>query len=103
MHLTDKKLTTLAIIYIYIYIYVSYIYQPSDRGGSSLVRHVKYLAFLHRIFYVEKNVGLLKWSFSTSTFTKHLTLFHFISSLLRTAFSLYMFSVYSTAGTVARK
>ena len=34
--------------------------QPSDRGGSSLVRHVKCSTFSHRIiFAVEKNTGWL--------------------------------------------
>ena len=56
-------------------------YQPSDRGGSSLVRDVKCLTFLHRISDVEKNIGRQKRSFSTSNFTSHSTFstFDFIS------------------------
>ena len=43
-----------------------HIYQPSDRGGLSLVRHVKCLTFLHRTFDVGENIGRSKWSFSTA-------------------------------------
>ena len=53
-----------------------YIFKPSDRGGSSLVRHLKCLTFLHRTFDVEKNVGRQKWSLSTSNSTSRSTLFH---------------------------
>ena len=50
--------------------------QPSDRGGSSLVRHVKCLTLLHRIFDVEKEIARKKSSLLTSNFTSHTKLFH---------------------------
>ena len=61
--------TTAGLIYIYKK-------QPSDRGGSSLVRHIKCLTFLHRIFDVEKKIERKKSSLLTSNFTSRTTLFH---------------------------
>ena len=52
--------------------------QPSDRGGSSLVRHVKCLTSLYMIFYVEKSFARKKSSLLTSNFTSRTTLFHIL-------------------------
>ena len=49
---------------------------PSDRGGSSLVQHVKCLTFLHKIFDVEKQITRKKSSLLASNFTSRTTLFH---------------------------
>ena len=65
--------------------------QPSGRGGSSLVRHVKCLTSLYMIFDVGKyfarqksSLLTVKFYFTYDTFS-HLTLFHFISCPRRTA------------------
>ena len=52
------------------------IYQPSDRRGSLLVRHVKCLTFLHVICDAEKKNARKKSSLSTSNFTSRTRLFH---------------------------
>ena len=50
--------------------------QPSDRGGWSLVRHVKCLTSLYMVFDVGKNFARKKSSLLTSNFTSRTTLFH---------------------------
>ena len=56
--------------------YIFFLNQPSHRGESPLVRHVKCLTFLYMIFDVEKNIARKKSSLFTSKFISRKTLFH---------------------------